>query len=48
MPNDINNKDKKLDEEILDKEVKIVEDEIEELKEISEKVNQIAIETCRI
>ena len=42
---DINNKRQKLDEEI-DKEVKIVESEIEQLKKKSpEKINKIAIET---
>ena len=42
---DINNKKQKLEEEI-DKEVKIVEAEIEELKNKSpEKINKIAIET---
>ena len=43
--NDINKKKEKLDEEI-DKELKIVEAEIEELKNKSpEKINKIAIET---
>ena len=45
MLDDINKKREKLDEEI-DKEVKIVEAEIEELKRKSpEKINKIAIET---